>query len=426
MLGDEPLMFQRLEELSPHQRQHHENMRFNILPFAMCFVAISRPNDEVFLDSLFLEKEDLFDWHRQIYSGLSLKTSRRLHFLDPDQIYGQALGARTGEQKVASVCFSYEIEKNADIERLLAISKAVNSKIDLVKRSRQAAFQTPESMILSGEQLTEASIHRYFDLPERGLLIKSDGLGGGFNVCRVKTFDDITEFIGNYPPDTLFVIQNEIDPRRYAEFIADYLVKTQSAELLNIRLKLTAGDRWFGNVYSPAFMRGKEELIDLTRCIEDVREHGYYSDEGYICGIDFFRAKEELQTQLVTDINARWTGGLPVAVLIRKLGLENHIVYSHLDEVLEEEWPRYKKLVEEHLLPAQGIRDSLAGEFEIFPVSFSPKVEQGKFYVWLMITGDYAAFVEKKSGRLSRESLPLSETVSSMIEKNSHWLNAEQ
>ncbi|MBX9693182.1 MAG: hypothetical protein K2Z81_12410, partial [Cyanobacteria bacterium] len=345
MIGDEPLMFQRLEELSPHQQAHHASMRFNILPFAMCFLAISRSEDELFLDKSFLEMEEFFDWHRGIYSRLNLETTSKLNFLEPDSIYPQALATCTENQKVASVCFSYEIDKFTSIEPLLAISKAVNSKIDLIERSIIADFKTPKSIILSREQLTESNIQKHFDFPNQGLLIKSDGLGGGFNVCRIETIDDCKEFIENYPPETPFVVQSEIDPCHHGEFIADYLVTSASVKLLNIRLKLTTGDKWFGNVYSPSFVSG-DELTDLERCVEDVRARGYHSTEGYICGIDFFRPIDKSQTQLITDINARWTGGLPVAILIEKLGLQDRIVYSHLDEVFEDDLPSYRELVE--------------------------------------------------------------------------------
>ncbi len=421
MIGDEPLMFQRWEELSTYQQEHHASMRFNILPFAMCFIAVSRSDDEVFLDELFLEKEELFNWHLHIYSSLNMQTSNRLRFMEPDEIYEKAIDSRKKHQKISSACFSYDVNDCVDIENQLAISKMVNSKIDLVESARKAQFQIPRSVIFSREQLSEKGIQESFDFPNEGLVIKSDGLGGGFNVCRIETFDDCREFIERYPAGTMFVLQSEIDPCHHGEFIADYLVKPESVELLNLRLKLTTEDKWFGNVYSPKFAAW-QDLPDLERCINDVRARGYCSEDGYICGVDFFSPNNDPNTQLITDINARWTGGLPVALLIKKLGLEHRTVYSHLDEILEGDLPRYRKLIEAHLLSEQRVDESPSKQFELFPVSFSPQIENGKFYVWLIVTGNYTAFVETKQQYLSQDSLPFAETVAMLIEQNAHWL----
>lgn len=415
MIGDEALMFKPKDRLNAYQRQHVDSMRFDILAFSMCFVAISRPQDSIYLDRLFLEEKEFFDWHRDIYAKAGLRSSKRLFFHEPDHIYSEALKARREDELISTVCFSHQLQGACTMSRRLAVSKRVNSKVQLVARAATAGFRTPKSVLLAKRQLTRAALRRHFDFPKRGLFLKTDGVGGGFNVKSVNGFEECQAFARDFEPGTLFVAQEKVDRSIYSEGIVDYAVRSNGIEILSARLKLVANNSWFGGVYSSRLAFTESQIRNLERCIRDVQAQGYHCEEGFICGLDFFQSKDD---QLITDINARWTGGLPVAILLDKLGLAGTTAYSHLDELSQSEILKYRRFVQKHLYTPGGDFKPAEGAFRIFPVSFSPKVNDGKLYVWFAVIGDYHAFALEKNLRFSPGSLPLSDTVDKLaIEK---------
>jgi len=91
MLGDESLMFSKYSSLTKAHQKHVEEMRSNILVFAMSILPISKKNDRIILDKLFLEKKDFFDWHKKIFLASGLDFSDKIYFVDEDDKYDFAL-----------------------------------------------------------------------------------------------------------------------------------------------------------------------------------------------------------------------------------------------------------------------------------------------------------------------------------------------
>jgi hypothetical protein len=413
MIGDEPLMFKRQNELNRYQRRHVSSMRFDILPWSMSFLPISRPDDEIFLDSLFLDSKDFLQWHQDIYTKWELDLTRNIHFAHPDKIYRRALDACKEPRLTTTTCLSYAVNDCCDVSKELAASQRANSKIELVHRAKEAGFRIPHSVILKKADLQLSRLSEHFNFPNTELLLKTDGLGGGSNVRTFSAVDDCREFTGDFEPEALFVIQEKLDRKVYTEFITDFTVYPDRIDTLATRMKLTSGNRWFGNIYSPRFVPDCKQMENLWKCITNVQSLGYHSTAGFVCGIDYFQSKND---HVITEVNARWTGGLPVQILLARLGLANQLVYSHLDQLSAIHLEKYRRFVEKHLyMPNTSMPQE--GRFKILPIAFSPQFTDGSTYIWIAVAGDYGAFHQAKEQGIASDALPLSTEVHKLLKE---------
>ncbi len=411
MLGDEPLMFSPYEVMSDSHKEHVRLMRREILIFTMSILPISKKNDIFILDKAFLEYKEFFTWHKQVFKRFGLDYAKKIIFTDEEKKYPLALQKLNKTNILSSVCFSYMLDSYVDIKSQLEISKKVNSKIELVTSSKKYNFQIPHSLVFTKKEIMQMK-----KLPKRfsnkEFILKTDGLGGGFNVRKCTNLKDCKVFLNDFNEDTEFILQEKIDGDVFNEYISDFIIQTKKITLANTRLKLTLDNQWFGNVYLPISFN-KFQLNNLMKCAKYLQKIGFCSPDGFIAGLDFFQNKKD---QFIFEINARWTGGFPIAMLLKKLGVLNKIpAISYLDKIKENEIEIYKKFVETHLYSSK--RD-LKNGFAILPVAFSPYVEKKFLTVWFVVLGDYEKFLEAKKHLFSKESFALSNVVYDILKKS--------
>lgn len=412
MAGDEGLMFAPERRLGAHQLRHHELMRYNILPYALAMWPLSKPEDQLVLDELWLTTPELLRWHGRFYERMGLTPTRQLHFAPPRELYRRALRVRPAAGRVLSVCYSYAVAEVASIRRELRATQTANSKIELVRRAPRAGYPIPRSLVVPSARLRPEVLARHLGFPRTAVYAKADGLGGGFNVKRLRRAADCAAFAESYATGTTFVVQEAIDRRRWSEEIADFVLRPTGVSLANVRRKLTYQNQWFGNVYSPRLYLNDAQFQGLLACTAELQRAGYAAPEGLLCGMDYFQNGRTLQ---ITDVNARFTGGYPVALLLDRLGLRDKtLAYGHWDLLHPEDEAPYRKLVEKHA-PRPGRAPKT---FALFPVSFSPAVQEGRRYVWLLVFGDYRAFLEEKRRRLPPRSLELAELVGRAVNED--------
>ena len=135
------------------------------------------------------------------------------------------------------------------------------------------------------------------------------------------------------------------------------------------------------------------------------REHGHVAEEGINCGIDYFVFGDEV---IVTEINARWTGGLFPAEFLRRLSITQPAV-AFFDMVPVAQSDAVRAFQREHLFPSAG--ESLA----YVPMGFTPFAMEidgvERYFVWQIVVGDFAAFVEAKRKALAEDAFPTAELI---------------
>ncbi len=152
---------------------------------------------------------------------------------------------------------------------------------------------------------------------------------------------------------------------------------------------------------------------------EYARSHGYSSTEGSNCGIDYFVGNDG--SIIVTEINARWTGGLFPAEILRQLDTGGRDAVPFFDIVSFDKREAYTDFLAAHLV---GHYD---GEFAMVPMGFgpfpidlptdsptdSPTETDGNpfFYTWQIVLGNLEAFKKIKQAVLGEGVMPTADRI---------------
>ena len=111
---------------------------------------------------------------------------------------------------------------------------------------------------------------------------------------------------------------------------------------------------------------------------------------------------------MVTEINARWTGGLFPAEVLKQLTNENRDAVAFFDLVRKDQRDNYLDFVDQHLV------GEYAGEYAIVPLGigcFELPMEDGLFYyIWQIVVGDFDSF-KKDKRTLSPSVMPTADLI---------------
>lgn len=411
MTGDEPLMFDPASRLNPRQREHWSFMQRDVSTYAMAVLAGTKAGDRVLLDRQFSTTSSLFEWYQESYEEAGLGPLATVEFVDPDDIYPRAASS-SGEATRVSICFSHALAEAVELGEHLEISRRINSKGQLPQLAQTYGFATPRTWVTRLGPLRGEGGARRLDALDEPLVAKVDGLGGGSNVRMIAGHEDLLSFLEPYDDQTMVVLQQRLDRSEYTEYIADFVIREADVELSNVRVKLTLGNQWLGNLYSPQVTLDDAQRRNLERAAEALRAEGYRSPEGYVCGFDFFQNDRR---QFITEINGRWTAGYPIKRLLDRLSLaDRHVAIAHYDELLLDHVPAFRRFVRRHLV-RRGQDVCPPGSFGVFPVSFCPWVESGTLTVWNLVVGDYTAYREAVVAALGSAALSSSRDVAAML-----------
>jgi predicted ATP-grasp superfamily ATP-dependent carboligase len=383
MAGDEPLMFQPNSQLNDVQRSHVAFMKDDVLPFSMSMIPISNRSDVVVLDRRFLENKNIFDWYLSIYEKMGLSFSNNLIFSHSDRLYSDAISATGNGDTISVECYSYLLAEMANIDDQLKASKIANSKICLAEGAEKFGFNIPRSIIRMKNELND-SIGKDF---QDNFFIKCDGLGGGFNILQAASMSDCNDFIKPFGDKWKFVIQEKATQGIGASI--DMLVFNDGEEIISARKQLTKSNKYIGNIFHEQLPSKMINEI-VTKIANYVRSAGYSSEQGFICGIDLFLDEDDYT---IIEVNARWTGGLPAALLLKKLNIDKQTIATFVFEIISpDRFSAYKTFCEDNLY--QG-RDCLNGNecFKIMPVSFAAYGFSGNYCLAHIILGNYDQFL---------------------------------
>ncbi|NIP16569.1 MAG: hypothetical protein GWM88_18195 [Pseudomonadales bacterium] len=411
MAGDDCSLHFDLNTLTAKQLADHLS---NIELTAMLQVAllyIGKPVDHVAMFDAFQRSpwRETLDFYRRAFAtmGVPPVPESNCHYYPQGGFYEAVAADRVDTDLTTLYLVSGSNAVVHRSEAALAVSQRVNSKMQLAADAAQWDIPVPETLICRKRDLGSESVAGFFDAHDDQVMLKLKGLAGARNVTSVAGVAECVDYVAEYPDDMEIVLQRKLNADEFTEMTVDLIVRDDSIEIANVRRILFADGLWVGNLIGGDVAVDPAHESALIRIGEYVRDLGYSSPEGFNCGIDYFVSADEL---LITEINARWTGGLFPAEMIRRLDLSDQGSVAFFDVVSRDGLDSYRSFSEDTLYPRRD------GPFASVPLGFSPfpmPVEGRDMHpVWQMVVGDIEAFKAAKRAALAPGDLPTADKIS--------------
>ena len=203
------------------------------------------------------------------------------------------------------------------------------------------------------------------------------------------------------------LLQERLDLDSYTEMTVDLIVKPDEIRIANVRKILFAGGLWVGNLIGESVSLADEHRALLLKVGDYARRHGYVTEEGSNCGVDFFIGQDG--SIVVTEINARWTGGLFPAEILRQVGVAGRDAVAFFDIVPVARREEYLDFLDSRLI------NECDGSYAMVPIGFGcfPVSIDGAecFYTWQIVVGDLDAFKSSKRESLGPDVMPTADII---------------
>ena len=405
MAGDDCSLFFDLEELTEKQQADHLS---NVELTAMLQVALAcvgHGGDHLALYDAYREPgwQKMLQRYHDFFCRMTSEVVPKEHFsYHPKNAYYQSVANYIKDNPaltdVANLYMSSGsnklIHQNED---LLAVNRNVNSKKHFAENAPAYGIQVPDTLVTTKAELASTSVADFFNKHQNKIILKLLGLAGARNVTAVDNITATQEYVAEYDEGMVILLQEHLDLESYTEMTVDLVVSKDDIRIANIRKILFADGLWVGNLIGNSVSVTEEQTKALLHVGEYARHHGYVTDEGSNCGIDFFIGKDG--SLIVTEINARWTGGLFPAQILSQIDVKDKDAVAFFDVVLMEEREAYVDFIESYLV------GEYEGEFAMVPIGFScfttPIDGQDYFYSWQMVVGNFDAFKQAKNNELA-------------------------
>ena len=409
MAGDDCSLHHDLSSLTPKQQVDHQENQVLTCALQVALVGLGKHIDHVALGSPFSDPawRELLGHYSEMFAAMGLDavpdSQWQFHPLDG---YYESVAASLPEVDLTNL---YMISgSNQPLHQnpgALAVSRNVNSKLHFAEHAPPTGLPVPRTEVYSKRAIRERGADRLFsDLPN-GVMVKLLGLAGSRNVFAVNSVEDCLDQIVEYDDDAQILLQEKLDIGKWREMTVDLTITPQEITISNVRQILFAGGKWVGNYISPELEVPEAHKTVLMQVGAYARDHGHVAEEGINCGIDYFVSGDEV---IVTEINARWTGGLFPAEFLRRLAITQPAV-AFFDMVPVAQVDAVRTFQREHLFPATG------DAFAYVPMGFTPFAMEidgaERYFVWQIVVGDFAAFVEAKRKALTEDAFPTADLI---------------
>ena len=275
---------------------------------------------------------------------------------------------------------------------LLEINRNVNSKQHFAENAPVYGIPVPDTLTCRKAELGSSRVNEFFKRHDHAVMAKLLGLAGARNVAPVDSVDACNEFVAEYDDDMIVLLQQKLPLDFYTEMTVDLFVSNDDIHIANTRKLLFAEGLWVGNLIGDSVHLTDEQIDILLMVGKYARHHGYTSELGCNCGIDFFIGKDG--SLIVTEINARWTGGLFPAEVLRQIDTGGRDAVAFFDVVRKEGRDDYLDFIDSHLVGGVDAEFSMAplgiGCFEL------PMGDDTCYYTWQAVLGDFDAFTQAK------------------------------
>ena len=409
MAGDDCSLHHNLSSLTPKQQVDHQENQVLTCALQVALVGLGKNSDHVALGAPFRDPtwRELLGHYGEMFAAMGLESvpdsQWQFHPLDG---YYESVAASLPEVDLTNLyMISGSNEPLHQDPEALAVSRNVNSKLHFAEHAPLAGLPVPRTEVYSKRAIRERGADRLFsDLPN-GVMVKLLGLAGSRNVFAVDSVAECLDQIAEYDDDAQILLQEKLDIVAWREMTVDLTITPQDIRISNVRQILFAGGKWVGNYISPELKVPEAHRAVLMQVGAYARDHGHVAQEGINCGIDYFVSGDEV---IVTEINARWTGGLFPAEFLRRLAITQPAV-AFFDMVPVAQVDAVRAFQREHLFPASG------DAFAYVPMGFTPfamEIEGAeRYFVWQIVVGDFASFVEAKRQALTEDAFPTAELI---------------
>ena len=398
MAGDDCSLHFDLDRLTPKQQEDHYSNQVLTAMLQVALLYIGKPLDEVCLyDTFQVEKwQGALTRYHQMFERMKLQPipMSRVRFHPFNDYYASVAKSATDtdlENLYMTSGSNSSLHKN-DVQ--FRVSQNMNSKAHFAMNAPEFGISVPDTLLTTKAQLSGMEVADFFARYPTPLMLKILGLAGARNVTTVASVEQAQAYVAEYADDLEVILQHRLDLGQYTEMTVDLLVAQDDVHVTNVRKILFADGLWVGNHMGSAATLPAEHEAALIRVGEYARHHGYVSDIGFNLGIDYFVRSDVADPQLpeivVTEINARWTGGLFPAELVRRLAVGDQPVVAFIDMCTAEAFPVYLDFMDKHLY------DPGRGDWSIAPMGFAPfemEIEgRAILFVWQIVIGDFDAF----------------------------------
>ncbi len=411
MAGDDCSLHFELEARTPRQQADHRSNQVLTAMLQVALLYIGKAHDEVCLYDEFRAAPwaQALARYRGMFADLGLEPVQesRLRFHPLETFYESvAATPRQAELDNLYMVSGSNMPVHGDPEAL-EVSRALNSKVHFAEHAPAFGLPVPPTLHVRKRELGGAEVADFFADHGAPLMCKTLGLAGARNVTSVASVEAAGAYLCEYHDDMDVLLQHRLSAEDYTEMTVDLVVAEDRIAVTNVRRILFADGLWVGNQLGAGVGLGAEQERVLLRVGEYARSHGFSSPHGLNLGIDYFErnpaADPALPELLVTEINARWTGGLFPAELVRRLGVADREVVAFIDLCPPDRLGDYLAFLERHL---HGRAD---GDFAAAPMGFAPYPSEvdgrEQLFVWQIVIGDFEAFKQARARELGDDVL---------------------
>lgn len=412
MAGDDCSLHFELDELTPKQQEDHVSNQVLTGMLQVALLYIAKPDDEVCLYDTFLTSpwSDALAKYHQLFNAMGLDpvgfSQIQYH---PVEGYYEAVADHPSHCDTETLYMvsgsNFPLHGS---QHSLHMSQNLNSKIHFAEHAPAFGLQVPDTLVCTKAELGSARVAEFFTKHQPPLMLKILGLAGARNVTTVGDIQAAESYLAEYSGDMDIILQQRLDTSNYTEMTVDLLVSEDNIHVTNVRQILFADGLWVGNLMGNAVSLPEHHAQALLQVGEYARQHGFDHPLGFNLGIDYFIRNEDADRRLpelvITEINARWTGGLFPAELVRRLGAAHLPVVAFIDMCPPEEFHNYQLFLEQHLYDRDAQQT-----FAIAPMGFAPfptDIEGASYlFVWQIVLGDFEAFKQAKQQQLGDQVL---------------------
>lgn len=411
MAGDDCSLHFDLDELTPKQQADHQaNIKLTGM-LQVALMLLGSPRDHLALYAEFRQPpwSAVLERHRGWFASLGKPMIPAAHcHYHPSASFYASLARDLPDTPLLNL---YMISgSNRVLHRdpaALEISRQLNSKFHFAEHAPRFGLPVPRTLTCTRSELRSDRVAAFFRDEPDGVILKTLGLAGARNVTAVDSIDACEAYLAEYADTMPVLLQQRLPQDCYTEMTADLRLNRDRCEISNVRKILFADGLWVGNAIGPKVELAPAHEALLLEVGRYVQQHGYGAERDINCGVDFFVGDDG--RMLITEINARWTGGLFPSEVLRKLALVGQPATVFFDLVPTARLEDYLAFEERYLL---GQRH---GAFHTLPLGFSPFVTDidgaPRFFVWQLVVGDFHAFAARKQGELGTAVLPTADRI---------------
>ena len=405
MAGDDCSLFFDLKNLTEKQASDHQSNVELTAMLQVALICIGHSKDHLALYEEYQEPawKDTLHRYQDFFARMApeIIPAKNLSYHPKDKFYESVASLIENHPYLTDVANLYMTSGSnkiihQDLE-LLSISRDVNSKKHFAEHAPAYGIPVPETLVITKKTLRSKTVARFFKKHNNNIMLKLLGLAGSRNVMAVENIFEVEDHVAQYKSDMVILLQEQLDLNEYMEMTVDLIISDKEIRIANTRKILFADGLWVGNLIGDSVSLTEKQIRTLLKVGEYARHYGYVSQEGSNCGIDFFVGTNG--DIIVTEINARWTGGLFPAQFLSQIDAEGRDAVPFFDMVLISERESYLDFIERYLV------GEYEGDFAMAPIGFGcfsvPLDGEDYFYSWQMVLGDFESFRRVKKRELA-------------------------